>query len=690
MNFSRLTKVATLLLSLIAMALLLVACSDSPPVVNYSTTIAEGRAAAKEVMEESGATALTVALTDNNRIIWSETFGVIDKGTGQAAVPSTMFGIASVSKMFATIATMILVDRGTVALDEPLVTYLPGFSMLSPEYGDITVRMLLNHSSGLPGGDTRNAATSEPYTGFAAQMMEALKYQRLKHTPGYMSVYCNDGFSMLENLVSAVSGKSFPDFVHEEILTPLGMTNTRFPTARFSEGSYARGHAGNAPMDYVFYNVYGSGGIFSTAEDMSRLGRMLLNGGAYGSRRILSESAISAMAQDQTLSSFNPLPANDWRFGLGWDSVAQAGLAAVGLRGWQKGGDISGLYGSTFIVAPDEKLAVTVVGASNSFASGKATRIAELILLRALVERGTLAAMPEPLDKTLALPVRTPTAEEKAAAAGYYEADALYQAKFETDNTLTLEKYQEGAWKAWKQGFRLRSDGWFAGDDDAVTAVRFVSRGGRTYLAFRYGTGAGHYRTTLLYGQRLETKAPFSALWQARLNETWMPVNDNQYATEVTPLGQTTQASVPGYAFVGAVALSDMTPPDPNLLNGMNLLIPQIMGRDLADLAMETWEGQQLLRFGSMLYRPLSGVPVLAAGPSSVTTGADGFAEWRGLPTTGSVTISGAAWKVLGPDFTLIAAGSGNGSAQFSGSGANYLMLYTAAGATTSLNISLP
>jgi CubicO group peptidase (beta-lactamase class C family) len=290
--------------------------------------------------------------------------------------------------MFATIATMILVDQGKIDLDEPLTTYLPGFTMISPEYGDITVRMLLNHSSGLPGGDMRNVASSEPYAGFAAQVMEGLKYQRLKHIPGYMSVYCNDGFTMLENLITAVTGKSFPAFVQQEILTPLGMANTSYPTARFSDGSYAKAHAGDTPLDFIAFNMYATGGLFSTAEDISRLAMMLMNNGVYGSRRILSERSVTAMGQDQTLGSFNPLPSNDWRFGLGWDSVAQSGLSAVGVKGWQKGGDVSGLYGSTFIVAPDEKMAVTVIGASNAIGSAAAAKVAERVLLAALTERG--------------------------------------------------------------------------------------------------------------------------------------------------------------------------------------------------------------------------------------------------------------------------------------------------------------
>lgn len=675
---------------------LLAGCSDSRPTPTYSATITEGRAAVKEAMDETGATALSVALTDGDRIIWSETFGVIDKSTDTAAVPSTMIGIGSVSKMFATIATMILVDQGKIALDEPLVTYLPGFSMLSPEYRDITVRMLLNHSSGLPGGDMRNAASVEPYAGYAAQVMEALKYQRLKHTPGQMSVYCNDGFTMLENLIASVTGMSFPEFVQQEILTPLGMANTRYPTVRFSDGSYARAHDGDAPLDYVSLNMYATGGLFSTAEDMSRLARMLMNGGMHGSRRVLSERAIAAMSEDQTLSTFNPLPSNFTRFGLGWDTVAQAGLSAVDLKGWQKGGDVSGLHAATFIVAAGEKLAVTVIGASNTIDSGVAAKVAERVLLAALVERGKLAAMPAPLDKKVLLPVVVPTDAEKTAYGGYYgSTDSLYRVIFGNDDALMLERFRNGAWETWKQGFKLRSDGWFAADDDAITAFRFLSQGGRTYFAFRYGAGAGHYSNTLLYGQRLEDQAPISAAWQARLNETWLPVNDGQYSdfidSGINTLALNTQAALPGYIFAGVAPLSDVTPQDNNRLNGMGLLIPQIFGRDLTDLAVETWEGQQWLRFSSTLYRPLSGVAALAPGLSTVASGSAGFAEWRTLPETGSIAIDGAkAWKIFSQDLSLVAYGRGKGSHILSGGGGKYLMLYSLNNTPITLDLITP
>ena len=110
----------------------------------------------------------------------------------------------------------------------PLVNYLPAFRMASPEYTQVTVRMLLNHSSGFPGTDYRGLFTFSPVPACSTQVLETLKGQRLKHHPGYLNTYCNDGFTLIEQLVLAVTGRSYARFVQDEIFGPLGMNHSSY------------------------------------------------------------------------------------------------------------------------------------------------------------------------------------------------------------------------------------------------------------------------------------------------------------------------------------------------------------------------------------------------------------------------------------------------------------------------------
>ena len=99
--------------------------------IPQDAAIQEGQTAAQELINQ-GASAIAIALVDDKRIIWSQRFGLADRDTGQMPTDSTMFGVGSVSKMFAAIAVMKLVDRGVVDLDTPLVTYI---NRTPPGYG---------------------------------------------------------------------------------------------------------------------------------------------------------------------------------------------------------------------------------------------------------------------------------------------------------------------------------------------------------------------------------------------------------------------------------------------------------------------------------------------------------------------------------------------------------------------------
>jgi hypothetical protein len=130
-----------------------------------------------------------------------------------------MFGIGSVSKMFATIAVMQLVDRGVVDLDTPLVTYLPAFRMAAAGYENITVRMLLNHSSGFPGTDYRNASQLATNTGTGLSLL--VRWSPMSWKDEYPHLYelflasdvqhPDNYFARMDGLISLGAAQSYRD-----------------------------------------------------------------------------------------------------------------------------------------------------------------------------------------------------------------------------------------------------------------------------------------------------------------------------------------------------------------------------------------------------------------------------------------------------------------------------------------------
>ncbi len=659
--------------------------SDHSSPFAYVQTIAKGRDLMREIVAVPGVVSASLALIDDERIVWSETFGVIDKASQTPPGPDTMFAIGSTSKMFAGLAVMKLVDQGKIDLDTPLVHYLPDFHMLSSEYTQVTPRMLLAHAAGFPGGDYRNDVTYAPQAGFAQQVLATLATQRMKFTPGEMATYCNDCFTMIDRLVAAVSDQhSYTRFVREEIFKPLGMTHTRFAEAPFPPGSYAQYYLPDSvtPDLQIYTNSYPAGGIYSTPNDMARVATMLMNGGRFGGVSILSEQAVAEMGRDQTQDLvFNPVTGDS--FGLGWDYVAYPGLASVGVRAWSKPGGTAG-YVTQFIVAPDERLAVIITGAGMTF---NAYKPAESILLNALAERGSIPAVPEPLPDKPLPEIPTTDAELAAVTGDYADFKGLYRVSA-NDHTLAIDTYMGGVWYETGHNLKLRTDGKYSSDDNPNMAYWLVNGLGRRYLARHYPGILGHYLNEEVIGQFVEPAAPLSAAWRQRAGQHWLIVNEVASSLHLVRdkvrFALYALDSLPGYLFAGSTMIpsSIVDPSGSDDEARMFLKVPMTNGRDLNDVVIEAHDGEEWIRYGSALYRPQASVPELTAGESSVVIGAEGFAEWRKIPTSGSLTINGAsAWKLYAADLTLREAGQGTGNVSAVPVGA-HLMVYGAPDAT--------
>ena len=616
---------------------------------------------ARATLAAARASSMSIAVSDGSRVLWGAQVGTVD-GAGTRPGPDTRYGLGSVSKVITAVAVMQLVDAGRVDLDAPVTRYLPDFRMLSPGYRTITVRMLLNHTAGLPGTDYANGITTAPYDGYQAQVLRALAGSRLKTTPGSMAVYCNDCFTLAGAVVARVSGMSYPDYVTARVLAPLGMAHTTFPMAPYAAGTWAPVVERRVPRPQEFLNIWASGGIWSTPRDMSRLATMLLRRGVWGGTRVLSAAAVAEMSRWQTASTLDPAPQPSFRYGLGWDTVAEPGLAAVGVSGWQKGGDTTD-YHAAFLVAPGQRLAVTVLGAGRTLSSTGVERVAQVAMLALLAQRGSIAAYPRPLAR-VALPARTPsTATLRGLRGTYLAATTPIRVVSAADASLRLQRLADGSWVDAGARFTQRRDGRFWSTTAPSASLRVVRGWGRSYLVLRKAAGVGHYREDTILGQKVPSAGPLSAAWQARLGRTWLPVRELPTSILWNQRVALGFGAIPGLRGYLWAEMADV-PVDPGTSDSvasMFIVVPTLSGRDQSDIAVVDRGGQEWLVSPSAVLRPTAGVPLLPPGTTAVTIGAEGYAEWGQVGPAATLAVTGAsAWKLYDAEGAPLGAGTGD------------------------------
>ena len=307
-----------------------------------------------------------------------------------------IYGIGSISKMYATVAVMQLVEDGKVELDSPVTDYIPDFRMADERYKDITVRMLMDHTSGIMGSTQtngflyldNNAANHD-------ELLDNLSKQRLKADPGEYACYCNDGFNLLEIIVEEVMGMSFTDYIEKNIVAKTGGESTGTAENLFgNENLVPPVAADNKEYEQFYCMEYGAGGVFSTSTDVANFGAAFFK----GDNSLLSETSKEMMVTRWSTDEFKD------DCGLGWDFTELPGYEESGVKVIGKGGDV--IYDhAMLLVAPDEQISVAVT--SNGGNSALNSMFASELLKEALKEEGievndpemrdfeTLAAIPE-------------------------------------------------------------------------------------------------------------------------------------------------------------------------------------------------------------------------------------------------------------------------------------------------------
>ncbi|ETT66940.1 serine hydrolase domain-containing protein [Paenibacillus sp. FSL H8-0457] len=216
----------------------------------------------------------SLSISLNDKTFYAKGYGTF--GENQSITDETPLPIASLSKSFTALAVLQLVDKGRIDLDEAYVSYFPELTPQDPRVHDITVRHLLNQTSGLTDGSNPDM-TRTPQFQALHEANRLLNEVELAHKPGTTYSYHNPNYVLLANLVESISGERFSDYLNRHIFKPLGMNHTySVSTTHQINGNEAipPGHYSilgrSVSRSEPLWFIDGPAGIVSTAEDMSR------------------------------------------------------------------------------------------------------------------------------------------------------------------------------------------------------------------------------------------------------------------------------------------------------------------------------------------------------------------------------------------------------------------------------------
>ncbi len=390
-----------------------------------------------------------------------------------------IYCIASVSKMYSSLAVMQLVDEGKVELDAPVTKYLPDFKMNDERYKDITVRMLMNHTSGISVGLPINHYLYEDVDSFVHDStFDIVSGQRFKASPGEYACYNNKGFEIMEHIVENVSGMSFTDYVRDNIASEIGADHTGTAWSLYAGDlgdARVSLYRGFLPIKYPYEMAAGTGGIYATAPDVANFGSAFFTGNDV----LLSDEAKTQMStrwsDDAKYESY----------GLGWDFVEQVKYEKENIKVMGKGGDVPYMH-SYLLVAPDEQISAAVLTAGDDSSSQYAGLMAFALMDVALAERGmAVSGLTSPEPK-----IMDTIPEQYKKYEGLYCIGGLYSngiCRITFDDTA-MYREDLGTDNASPERFKITGDGGFVkvNDSGRMTADReigyFEEKDGKIYI----------------------------------------------------------------------------------------------------------------------------------------------------------------------------------------------------------------
>ena len=358
---------------------------------DFAATRQVGIATANELMEALSIAGMTVAVVDiDSGWTWLQGFGYADVANQVSVNEHTLFNIGSTAKVFTSIAILQLVEEGVLDLDEPIVTYLPEFSVLpnpvfGGDYRNITTRMLITHTSGVHewGGD----GFATPYghdRDLMNRLLPTLANLHMQNEEMNRMTYNNTGYALLGILVARLTGGTnyfdgFIRYTQDNIFTPADMVSSSFEINQHNRPNVATPYDNaETPSEWILYvGPTSAGGMVSNALDMAQFMRVMLDGGG----NLLTPESVRAMTEVQDLGIVYPtaMPGN-MQMGLGLMRLPRPG-------GFVTTGHAGGLQHVTEMFLDFDNGIGVFVSSNTMTAAAAVTHLALAILNTAVYEK---------------------------------------------------------------------------------------------------------------------------------------------------------------------------------------------------------------------------------------------------------------------------------------------------------------
>ncbi|GHU00041.1 hypothetical protein FACS1894154_08390 [Betaproteobacteria bacterium] len=572
----------------------LAACSSAPlrPETfaqgDYRYTIEHARWQIGQEMDENQITGLSIALIDDQRVVWAEGFGFEDAVGGIPATTATPYRLGSIAKVMTATAAMQLAEAGRLDIDHPLAEALPGFSVRSRFTGSapITPRNIMTHHSGLPLNYLNGMfgyGKTEPFAG----LVGAVKNSYVSYPPEFVFAYSNLGFALLGTAIENTAGEPYAHHVEQHLFVPLGMVASRFES-RPEVKVYDHGRE----IEPLALRDLPAGGLVSTVEDMSRFMHwMFADGRLADGRQLLGADLLGEMLRPQ-----NGHVALDlgMKTGLGWQlsgiDIHGAGTVA------SHGGTMLDSH-SLMIVLPEHKLGV-IVAANSATGQGAVKTVAARTLALAL-EAKTGIRQPAPVTPPVVADAALP-AEQLGHYKAWYDSLIGLVHVSPTRSALdaevmghTLQLRPRGAGEF---GLRYKLFGLIPVQVASFDNIRISTRkiAGREVLVGHFGAD------TMLVGERLNPApippALLDFVGEYEIVNEGMGITPEMIAVSIEDgmlVGNTRFAQLPGF-----VLRIGLTP-----ISSTELLVSGLGTGKGETIALSVEQGEQVLRFSGLELR---------------------------------------------------------------------------------------